>query len=393
MAYGFVITAGDSPRRLDDALHKLIAEVRVEQDMSRPTKFAVRFEEDICQGDRIALSATAIQPGEKIAVLVPDENDALVCLVMGQVTKFKSSAVTGGPGSWLEVHGEDLRAQWGRESITATWTGSASDIAGAVFALHEVDADVKPADTPTFGTDEGQRSHNQSSPDLQLLDNLARMLGYEFWFTYSASAAGSSYTLVPTAKFRPSPDYDSAGAGSLPAMPTIDLLAPSGGKTLRLDVAQGCCRNISSFRLDVDVEKATTALIGGQDDQTGEADSDDANDPRPADDPMADLTIASFGCERHISHPDAGSSAEQTSQAQATLADEGWFVTAAASTSAHLLPGVVQSHDIVAVEGNGFRHSGRYHVSKVVHVVNAWGHLMDLTLRRNALPSAPHVGL
>jgi len=90
---------------------------------------------------------------------------------------------------------------------------------------------------------------------------------------------------------------------------------------------------------------------------------------------------------------DAGSSAEQTSQAQATLADEGWFVTAAASTSAHLLPGVVQSHDIVAVEGNGFRHSGRYHVSKVVHVVNAWGHLMDLTLRRNALPSAPHVGL
>jgi hypothetical protein len=70
------------------------------------------------------------------------------------------------------------------------------------------------------------------------------------------------------------------------------------------------------------------------------------------------------------------------------LAVQAWFVTATASTSAHLLPGVLQVHDLVRVEGHSFRHAGRYQVSKVVHVVNTWGHLMDLTLRRNALRAA-----
>jgi hypothetical protein len=389
MAYGFVVTQGTSNARLDDALHRAIAEVRIEQDMSRATKFAVRFEDDICEGQPTVLSADAIAPGEVLSVLVPDEDDGLVCLVQGQVTKLKSSAVTGGPGSWLEVHGEDGRAALGRETVTATWTGSASSIAQSVFALNGLASDVKSADAPTFGQGQGERSHNQSGPDLQLLENLARMLGYEFWFTYEASAIpGGSYTITPTANFKPSPDYGTAGLGSVPATPPLDLLPLSGDKVLRLDVARNCCRNITSFRVDVDVEKATMALVEGHDDQSGEPDSSESTDARPPVDPAADRTIAAFGCQRTISRPDAGSAAEQATQTDAALADEGWFVTASASTSAHLLPGVIQSHDIVAVEGHGFAHSGRYHVSKVVHVVNSWGHLMDVSLRRNALPSS-----
>lgn len=389
MAYGFVVTQGSGNARLDDALHRAIAEVRIEQDLSRATKFAVRFEEDICEGERTVLSASAIAPGELLSVLVPDEEDGLVCLVKGQVTKLKSSAVTGGPGSWLEVHGEDGRAAMGRETVTATWTGTATSIAQSVFALHGIGSDVKSADAPSFGQGQGERSHNQSGPDLQLLENLARMLGYEFWFTYDARALpGGSYAIVPTAHFKPSPDYGTAGLGSLPMTPPLDLLPLSGDKVLRLDVAENCCRNITAFKVDVDVEKATKALVEGHDDQSGRADSSEAADPRPAVDPQADRTIASFGCQRTISRPDAGSAADQATQTDAALAEEGWFVTATASTSAHLLPGVIQPHDIVAVEGHGFAHSGQYHVSKVVHVVNTWGHLMDLTLRRNALPSS-----
>ena len=151
MAYGFVITTGDADLRLSERLFNLIAEVRVEQDMSKPTKFAVRFEEDICDGDRQALSATEIEPGTKVAVLVPGSDDSLVCLVQGQVTKFKSSAVTGGPGSWLEIHGEDLRAALSRETVTATWTGTAAGIAESVFAMHAIESEVKDCETPAFG--------------------------------------------------------------------------------------------------------------------------------------------------------------------------------------------------------------------------------------------------
>lgn len=389
MAYGFVVTHGENNARLPEALHSAIAEVRVEQDLSRPTKFAVRFEEDICEGERTALSATAIAPGEVLSVLVPDNDNGLVCLVQGQVTKLKSSAVTGGAGSWLEVHGEDGRAALGRESVTATWTGTASSIAEAVFAVHGMASDVKSADAPSYGQGAGERSHNQSGTDLQLLEQLSRTLGYEFWFTYAVQGLpGGSYVITPTAHFKPSPDYPAGGLGSLPSIVPLDLLPLSGGKVLRLDAPRGSCKNITSFRLDVDVERATMALIGGHDDQSGTSDSSTAENPRPPVDPDADQTISAFGCARTIANPDAGSAAERSPQTDAALADESWFVTAAASTSANLLPGIVQSHEIVAVEGHGFAHSGRYHVSKVLHVVNGWGHLMDLTLRRNALPSS-----
>lgn len=391
MAYGFVITTGDADLRLSERLFNLIAEVRVEQDMSKPTKFAVRFEEDICDGDRQALSATEIEPGTKVAVLVPGSDDSLVCLVQGQVTKFKSSAVTGGPGSWLEIHGEDLRAALSRETVTATWAGTAAGIAESVFAMHAIESEVKDCETPAFGTEEGQRTHNQSGPDLQLLEALARMLGYEFWFSYTATASPTgSFVIEPKAMFKPSPDYDTAGGGVTFPVPSIDLLGPGEVKTLRLDVAEGCCRTVTSFRIDVDVEKATMAVVNGHDDLNGEEDSSETADPRTPSDPSATRRPEFFHCQRTISDPGAGSAAERADENRAVIAEEGWFVTAAASTSAHLMEGVVQAHDIVAVEGNGFVHSGRYHVSKVVHVVNGWGHLMDLSLRRNALPEAAY---
>ena len=83
MAYGFVVTHGTGNSRLDDVLHRAIAEVRVEQDLSRPTKFAVRFEEDICEGERSVLGASAIAPGEVLSVLVPDEHKKAPRLVPG----------------------------------------------------------------------------------------------------------------------------------------------------------------------------------------------------------------------------------------------------------------------------------------------------------------------
>lgn len=398
MARGFVIATTTAPpgtavpvTALAEEIDKLVVEVRVEQDMSRPTKFAVRFEEDICDGERQVLSAQAIRLGTVVAVLVPDQDDSLVCLVAGQVTKLKSSSVTGGPGSWLEIHGEDLRARMGRVAEQAKWTGTAAEIAQSVFALHADNCDVKACDTPRFSDSEDEPAHNQSGTDLQLLENLARMLGYEFWYTYTASAgAPLNYTITPTAQFKPSPDYGTSGSAiSLPP-PPIDLLGGSSPKVLRLDVPNNCCRNITSFRLDVDVERASMSIAAGVNSATGEAEESEVSDPRDPVDAAATERLDDFGCTRSIISPAEGAAAPREAINRSVLAEQGWFVTAAASTSAHLLPGVVQAHEVVAVEGNGFQHSGRYHVSKVIHVINAWGHLMDLSLRRNALPGARH---
>ena len=72
-------------------------------------------------------------------------------------------------------------------------------------------------------------------------------------------------------------------------------------------------------------------------------------------------------------------------KAEAALTEAGWFVDATASTTAHMLGGVLLPHDVVEVEGLGQEHSGPYQVKAVTHVINAADHFMDIQLRRNAI--------
>lgn len=391
MPAGFVIASTTDNLALEARLADLVAEVRVEQELSKATKYAIRFEEDICEGQPQALSATSLRPGEMLSVLVPDDKTGdTICLVRGPITRLKSSSVLGGPGSWLEVHGEDRRLEMDRTSVSAVWTGSATDVASAILALHKYVPDVKSSSEIIFA--ESTKTYNQSSPDLRVVNELARRLGYEFWVTYTVEAGvgAASFTIVETAVFKPSPDYGSAAGG--PSPPTLaSLLGASDETVLRLNVPNDPCRNIRSFDLDVDVEKATAALIAGIDDRSGEQDDDEPASPQPSVDDAAQATLDRYHVGRRINSAGAGSAADRAAETRSTLADEGWFITATASTSSHLLPGVLQPHEIVSVEGTGFAHSGRYQVSKVLHVINPWGHLMDLTLRRNALPEEPHV--
>ncbi len=388
MAAGFVIASGAGNLALEAKLAEAVVEIRVEQELSKATRFAIRFEDDLCKGQPKVLSATSLKPGEMLSVLVPDEKaDGTVCLVRGPITKLKSSSVLGGPGSWLEVHGEDRRIEMDRNSVTAVWTGKATDVASAILTLHQYTPDVEPNDEITFT--EGEDALNQSSPDLRVINDLARRLGMEFWVTYKAQAGAgaTSFTITETAKFRNSPDYSSVMPGPVP--PTVaELTGDDTEIVLRLNVADRPCGNLRSFDLEVDVEKATTALIAGIDGRSGEKDDDEPISAQPSVDDSAQATLNRYHVGRTINPPGAGSAAQRASEVRATLAAEGWFVTATASTTAHQLKAVLQPHELVRVEGTGFAHSGRYQVSKVLHVINPWAHLMDLTLRRNALPEA-----
>lgn len=402
MSYGFTVTSGDKNNPLAADLMEAIAEVRIEQELSKSTKFGIRFEDDLCDGKPKALSSEALKPGSMIAVLVPEETNptqaskSLICLVRGPITKLKSSAVLGGPGSWLEVHGEDRRIEMDRESKTATWTGKATEIADGIFDSYKFKGSSKSTDAIKF-TD--KKSLNQSSADLKVIEDLGRQLGYEFWLTYKVESSGKAYNITETVNFQPSPDYSSAGgddllgaiAGAVAAAASaigLDQLTDKPAKVFKLSIADRDCSNLTAFDLDVDVEKATAAMLDGIDDKSGKADDHEAKDDQPKVDPKAKVDVKKFqsGATRTIKPAGAGSSADRASEAKAIVADDSWFITATASANAFKLPGIVQPHEIVSVEGTGFAHSGKYQVSKVLHVINGWGHLMDITLRRNALP-------
>jgi len=387
MGYGFLITRGAGNVKLADDLMKAVVEVRVEESLSGPNSFAVRFEEDICEGKPATLSAKELMPGELLAVLVPDENDSTTCLVRGPITKVKASAVTGGPGSWVETHGLDRRVEMDRKSVDGSWEGRGTDIATGVLEEYRFKPDVLP--DPRLKFDKKTKTLNQCFPDLKLLDALAKELAYELWLTYEAKAEGEGYRISETAHFRPSPDFKAAKG----AVPSIEMINGGGAaKVLKLDVPAGKCRNISTFDLEVDVDRATLALVAGIDARTGKKDEKKETDKCECVEKDGKTIDQKFGkATRTVRIIGAGSAEEGSGAAKALLAAEAWFITAKASTSVRLLPGVLRPHDIVRVEGHGFAHSGNYQVAKVLHVINAWGHLMDLTLRRNVLPSTSHV--
>ncbi|MFI0848335.1 hypothetical protein [Mesorhizobium sp. IMUNJ 23232] len=387
MGYGFQLVSGDDNEAIDSALMDSITEVRVEEELSKATRFAVRFDEDLCEGEPKTLQATALKPGQMLGVIVWNSEEQPHCLVRGPITKTKSSAVVGGAGSWLEVHGEDRRLEMDRQTVHAAWEGLASDIVGALLTNHGFEPTTA-ATTRPF--DKAQNTLNQSNSDLKLIEDLARKNNYEFWVTYEVSAPSlfqTGYEIIETAHFEPSPPRPAGLAAALP-FTLDDLVGGASGPTIRIHTPVDKCPNTTSFEIDVDAERATAALIAAVNTRTGDVEETEAADEQPETDPGALRVADAFGVKRTISEPGAGTAEDRRAEQEAVLTEEGWFITAKVSTSSHLLPGILSSHQIVSVEGSGFLHAGKYQVAKVVHVINAWGHLMDATLRRNALPEA-----
>jgi hypothetical protein len=84
----------------------------------------------------------------------------------------------------------------------------------------------------------------------------------------------------------------------------------------------------------------------------------------------------------------AGNQEERQTKSESALSEAGWFVTASATTTSHMLQGVLQPHDVIQVEGLGTRDSGAYQVSAVTHTINAADHNQEVQLRRNSIGPA-----
>jgi hypothetical protein len=79
-----------------------------------------------------------------------------------------------------------------------------------------------------------------------------------------------------------------------------------------------------------------------------------------------------------------GGASHARRQSESALRDAGFFVSAELSTTRHLLKGVLEPHQIVAVEGLGGA-NGRtpFRVKSVTHVINGIGHFMDAVIETN----------
>ena len=95
MSFGAIVTAGESNRPLDADLAGALAEVRVEQLLDGPSRFALRFLDDISDGRPAIADDSRLAIGTILSVLV-ETGDGLKCLIRGPVTDHRSELRLGG---------------------------------------------------------------------------------------------------------------------------------------------------------------------------------------------------------------------------------------------------------------------------------------------------------
>jgi hypothetical protein len=380
MGFGAILASGDNNELLSQDLMDCVTEVRVEQFLEEPTRFAIRFEEDFEDSEPRIMQFPELQCEQIITVAV-EHNSGLVCLARGPVTERKSSLTLGGPGSWYEITGTDRRVEMSRVCYQACWEGRASDAASQILSLYGFEPDVQET---TRAYEESTGTLNQRATDQDFLNSLARTNNLSFWITAKAEVdfSGSALTVEETAHFTASPPRAegelSAGAPQVSLVPSTDVV-------MRVSVTKEKCPNVTGFELNQNAERPTIFNGTAIDDRSIEDQTTSAQDTQP---PVVDggETLQTFAsAERTLCITSAGSQEELQTKSESALTEAGWFVTASASTTAHMLQGVLQPHDVIQVEGLGARDSGAYQVSAVTHTISASDHRQEVQLRRNSI--------
>ena len=404
MGFGATITTGDANEPLRAELAQWLVEARVEQELSKAARFAVRFEDDICGDQPAVAGAPELRPNTVLAIIVRS-GDERACLVRGRITQVKSSTRFGGPGSWLEVHGEDRRVEMDRVCVQASWPGRASvvgdpllpegprdaeelvlerarasEAASSILAAYGFTPDVEQTETVY---EESGNTLSQRDTDLGFLEKIASENAMEFWLEYaiegSPNPLATAITIAETAKLRMSPP-----AGASPGPPTPPVLVASDGPVIRVNVRGDDCPNVTEFDAEIDAERPTAArgaTVNARDGEVDDAGGENAQPPIGDGAPLVEID----GIERTICVASPGDSDEQRRRQQAALTEAAWFVEATVSTTGHMLNDALAPHQIVSVRGANAELSGAYQVKEVTHVVNASDHFMDVKLRTNRL--------
>jgi hypothetical protein len=382
MGFGAIVAAGEQNKLLKDDLLSRITEIRVEQTLDDPTRFAIRLEDDIFANQFEILRALDIECGTIMAIAVKVNGDT-TCLVRGPVTDVHSNLMLGGAGSSFEIRGEDRRIEMTRKIEPSGWSGKASDAATTLLLKANFIPNVRDTDIIYGGKRKNGKevveTLNQRCTDLYFVVEIARDNNLHFWIDYNCDIAGDALIIDEFANLQPSPDRAdiSTPDSQVQLVPTTDV-------SLKINVADFNTSNVTTFSLRMEAERPNKFDSFAIDDLAVKLSTVNAQDPQP---PIRKdgVRFPGIAFDRDMCITTAGTPEELNAKAEAALTRAGWFLIANTSTTTNKLYSILQPHDIVSVQGLGTAHDGAYQVTSVTHVINAADHFMDLELRRNAI--------
>ena len=386
MGFGAIIATGTGNTPLGDDLAECLIEVRVEQSLDEPTRFGIRVRDDISDGQPMAARAPELQVDQMITIAVQLEDDTTLCLVRGPITDTQAHYTLGGPGSWYEVHGNDRRRELGRQCFQHAWEGRASDAVRTIISGYGFEPDIQDTNKSYSAATE---TLNQRGTDLDFLKTIARENGFFFWLSYDLAAQGlpspgGQLSVTENAHFKTSP-FRALGPGGVPPSIAGLQLAPTGAPQIRAGADNSDCgNNVTAFTVKEDVERPNMAMVTAVDTRGVNSDNTSAGNPDSSlaqgGQALTDVT----GLQRTPCITAAGNAEDVRVRAEAAISDSGWFVTATASTTAHMLKGVLQPHDVIEVVGIGPQHSIPFRVRRVTHVITPSDHYIDVELQSNS---------
>ncbi len=352
MGLDIVICVDDVP---NEQLTQQVSTVEVNERMDQNTTYKLNFMIDVHDGDIAGPVDEDTSPGKMISIQVK-VNDSLVCLVKGPVTQQQAHLQHGGAGSWLHIEGEDT-AQTLDHTTNFQLSDSASDsdiVTTIISRSSQMIADVEA--TPDSMHNEENHSHVQRETDLSLIRSLARRNGYHFWITYSPEGLATGHFKSRNLQGEPVAvfiiNHENYNIDSLQI--SADSRVPTQTEGKQLDL-----RNKSEIGGTVRLDDTPLGAAG-----------------------LVQVTSANPQ-STHFA-PTVDDSGAMQARSQAALREAQWFIQATCHTSLHRLCKVVRNHTIVEVQGAGSKHSGKYYVTGVKHIIDATSHNMDLELARNA---------
>jgi hypothetical protein len=383
MGFDLLLGGGPDNRLFSEELLSCLVEVRVEQSLDGPSRFAVRFQDDLEDGKLKKPGLAELQVGQIVSIVVERGTGQYACLCRGPILQHESRVTRGGPGSSFTVLGPDRRDELGRTERDQNWSGRASDVArlliSPVFALTDIDQ-----------TDEIYDLNGNSLPqrasDLDFLTRTSSDNGLHFWIAYSDAAQlpTGALAITETAKWKASPPLQTGlPAGLPPLLPLSD-----SSITLRHNVPHDQCPNVTSFALNGDGARPSSATASTTNLTDGETDGVETRDQAA---PLGGggQGLAQRAPARALRPRPQSGARNLRRRSEAALRDAGFFVSADVSTTRYLLKNVLEPHQVVAVEGlGGVNARTPFRVKSVTHVINGIGHFMDAVIETNAqIPS------
>lgn len=379
MGFDLLLAGGPDNRLFGDDLLSCLVEVRVEQALDVPTRFAIRFQDDIQDGKLKKTGLAELQLGQVVAIVTDRGRGRYACLCRGPILEQESQATRGGPGSSLTVMGPDRRDELAREVRSQNWGGRASDVARLLLAPVYPLAEIDPTEELY---DLNGNALPQRASDMEFLTRTAADNGFHFWIAYEgvAERPPANLSVTEIAKWKASPPLQTGlPAGAPPVLPLAD-----DAVVLRYNVPPDQCPNLSRFTLAADGNRPSTAQAESRNLTDG------GTDPVRTSDQAAPLGgqgqgLASRAPARQtMPRPQSGARATRR-HSEAMLRDAGFFVSAEISTTRHLLKDILEPHQVVAVEGLGGANGHTpFRVKSVTHVINGIGHFMDAVIETNS---------